>query len=212
MTQKSEKFEGIYLKPNNAPWTYSQTPEELSELIKNKIIFPPGEVLEIGCGEGHHAIFLAKAGFDVTAIDRSKNAIRFAKQNANEQKISVNFRMQEYHKIGSYQKKFDLIFDWRFLHEITNETKRDEYIHSIAKLLKPKGTYLSISFSGDSDFMGIGEIRKSPAGIEIYFSTLIGLKNLIGKYLQILDSKIINVPQKPSLNIKANYILAQNNP
>ncbi len=212
MNKKIEKFEDIYSKPNNAPWTYSQIPKELSELIKNEIISPLGKVLEIGCGEGHQAIFLAKSGFDVTAIDKSKNAIKFAKQNANEKKVSVNFRVQEYHQIGIYQEKFDFIFDWRFLHEITDETERDEYVHSIKRLLKPKGRYLSISFSGDSDFMGAGKIRKSPAGIEIYFSTLVGLRDLIGKYLQILDSKIITVSQKPNLNIKANYILAQNNP
>ena len=212
MEQKLEKFEDIYSAPKNAPWTYSKIPSELCDLIKNKTISPHGKVLEIGCGEGHHSIFLAKSGFDVTAIDRSKNAIKFAKQNANEQKVTVNFKTQEYHQIDSYEEKFDFIFDWRFLHEITDENEREEYVQSISKLLKPKGVYLSVSFSGDSNFMGEGKLRKSPAGIEIYFSTLVGLESLIDKYLQILDSKIITVPQKPNLEIKANYILAQKSP
>ena len=57
--------------------------------------------------------------------------------------------------------------------------------------------------------MGSGKLRKSPVGIDIYFSTLEESKDLIGKYLLILDSKIITVLQKPNLKIKANYILAQ---
>jgi len=209
MNQKSEKFESIYLRPNNAPWTYSQIPSEFSDLIKNGIISPPGKVLEIGCGEGHQAIFLAKSGFDVVAIDRSRNAINFAKQNASKQKINVDFRNQEYHQIDSYKEKFDFIFDWRFLHEITGEIERKKYVATISNLLKLKGKYLSVSFSGDSDFMGTGKLRKSPAGIEIYFSTLVDLQNLVNKYFEILDSKVIFVPQKPDLSIEANYILAQ---
>ncbi len=212
MDQKSEKFEDIYSKPNNAPWTYSQIPKELTDLIKSEVISPPGKILEIGCGEGHQAIFLAKEGFDVTAIDRSRNAIQFAKQNANEQRATVKFKVQEYHQLGSYKEKFDFIFDWRFLHEITNEAERSKYVHSISKLLKPKGVYLSISFNGDSDFMGTGKLRKSPAGIEIYFSALADLRKLVEEHLTVLDSKIITVPQKPNLNIKANYILAQKSP
>jgi cyclopropane fatty-acyl-phospholipid synthase-like methyltransferase len=209
MSLKLKKIEDIYSKPENAPWTYSEIPVEISNLIKNKIILPPGKVLEIGCGEGHQAIFLSKVGFNVTGIDRSENAIKFAKENAIKQNATANFKIEEYHQIESYKEKFDFVIDWRFLHEITEEDKREKYIHSVKKLLKPKGKYLSVSFSGDSDFMGTGTLRKSPAGIEIYFSTLNNLKKLIEKYLQILDSKIIMVPQKPNLSIKANYIFAQ---
>ena len=105
-------------------------------------------------------------------------------------------------------KDLILFFDWRFLHEICDESLREKYIQSITKLLIPEGIYLSVSFSGDSDFMGYGKLRTSPAGIEIYFSPLTDLKSLVGNYLQVLDSRIIIVPQKPDLKIKSNYILA----
>ena len=209
VNKKLKGFEDIYSKPHNAAWTYSQIPKDLSNLIKNKTIIPPGRVLEVGCGEGYSAIFLAKLGFEVTAIDRSKNAIKFAKQNAITQEVTATFKVQEYSLINSYKEKFDFIFDWRFLHEIIDENERDEYIRSVSKLLKPKGKYLSVAFSGNFNFMGSGKLRKSPVGIDIYFSTLEESKDLIGKYLLILDSKIITVLQKPNLKIKANYILAQ---
>ncbi len=209
MDPNLKKYQDIYSKPNSAPWTYSQIPEELTDLIKNKILSSPGKVLEIGCGEGHQSIFLAKEGFNVTAIDESKNAIKFAKQNAVNQKVKVKFKVQEYRQIESYKEKFDFIFDWRFLHQLTDEIERDEYLKHISNLLKPMGKYLSVAFSGDFEFMGVGKLRKSPVGIEIYFSTLRESEKLIKRHLKILDSKIITVPQKPNLNIKSNYILAQ---
>jgi ubiquinone/menaquinone biosynthesis C-methylase UbiE len=207
MENKIKKFEDIYSKPNKAPWTYSRIPKELKELISKKIIPPKGKILEIGCGEGHHALFLARKGFDVTAIDQSKNSIKFAKLNAKNAR--VNFKIQDYRKIKNCSERFNFIFDWRFLHEITDERERKNYIKFIIRLLKPKGKYLTVSFSGDSDFMGKGKLRISPAGIKIYFSKLAALKNLVSKRLRILDTKIISVPQKPNLKVRANYLLAE---
>jgi 2-polyprenyl-3-methyl-5-hydroxy-6-metoxy-1,4-benzoquinol methylase len=78
----------------------------------------------------------------------------FAQQNAIAQKVTVDFRTQEYHDIAAYKEHFDFIFDWRFLHEITDENQRDMYIKIIDTLLTPNGKYLSVAFSGDTDFMG----------------------------------------------------------
>ena len=51
-------------------------PAELCyELLK---LLPPGKdvkVLDIGCGEGKDAVFMAKQGYQVTAFDITKNGI-----------------------------------------------------------------------------------------------------------------------------------------
>jgi hypothetical protein len=57
--------------------------------------------------------------------------------------------------------------------------------------------------------MGTWTVRKSPAGIEIYFSTLKVLESLVTRHLHIIDSKHIIVPQKPNLQVQANYIFAE---
>jgi glyoxylase-like metal-dependent hydrolase (beta-lactamase superfamily II) len=76
-------------------------------------------------------------------------------------------------------------------------------------LLNPRGKYLSVAFSGDTDFMGTGTLRTSPAGINIYFSPLKASESLVAKYLYLLESKHIIVPQKPNLEAQANYIFAE---
>lgn len=203
------KFNDIYSQPNIAPWTFSKIPEEIKDLVDKKILGKNMSVLEIGCGEGHHAIFLSKNGLNVRAIDSSKNAIKFAKNNAKKERVKINFEEKEYAQLGEIKEKFDFIFDWRFLHEIIDENTRERYLKDIQSLLKPHAKYLSVSFSGDSNFMGRGKLRISPVGIKIYFARLTDLENLFKKYFHILESKHIQVPQKPNLEVEANYILCE---
>ncbi|MEU3272979.1 class I SAM-dependent methyltransferase [Saccharomonospora sp. NPDC006951] len=44
---------------------------------------PPGQALDVGCGEGGDAIWLARQGWRVTAIDISRTALRRAAATAN---------------------------------------------------------------------------------------------------------------------------------
>lgn len=203
--KKRDKFKEIYSKPNFAPWTFKKIPKEIKRI--EKIIPKNSKILEIGCGEGHHAIHLAKKGFNVTAIDFSKNAITFAKQKIRDNKIK--FIQKDFSEISKYKNKFNFIFDWRFLHEIKDKNQRKKYIKSVSNALKKDGQYLSVAFSGDSSFMGEGILRTSPVGIKIYFSTLKESCELIGQYLHIIESKHITIPQKPNLKILANYILSK---
>lgn len=209
MKTKKSDFETIYSKPLHAPWSFSQVPKEIQELFSKKHLKKGLHVLEVGCGEGHQAIFLAKQGLEVRAIDASKNAVQFAKENAKKECVNVDFIVSSYEELKFSGEQYDFIFDWRFLHEITSEEKREKYLQTIFDLLKLKGKYLSVSFTGDSNFMGSGKLRVSPAGIKIYFAELKNLKNQFERYFSILESKHITVPQKPDLKIKANYILAQ---
>jgi ubiquinone/menaquinone biosynthesis C-methylase UbiE len=202
-----KKFEDIYSHPEGAPWTFREIPNEIKNVLK--FLKKGNRVLEIGCGAGHQAIFLAKKGMKVKAIDSSINAINKAREEAKKNNINVEFKKGSFEKIKKEKEKYDFIFDWRFLHEITDEKKRDKYLNDVSNLLKPNGKYLSTSFSGDSNFMGRGKLRTSPVGIKIYFAKL---KNLIldfKNHFKVLEFKHIIVPQKPDLKIKANYILAQ---
>jgi tellurite methyltransferase len=74
-------------------------------------------VLDLGCGEGRHAIYLARRGFEVTAIDISKAAIRKLSRLADEAGIRVralHTDMREY----AFVELFDLIVAHGSLHLI----------------------------------------------------------------------------------------------
>lgn len=49
----------------------------------------PGRALDLACGAGRNALFLAKNGWDVVAIDGSAEAIRIAKQRAKRLGVAI---------------------------------------------------------------------------------------------------------------------------
>ncbi len=64
----------------------------LVDLILNNIKIKSGsKVLDLACGTGRHSIFFAKKGYDVTAIDLSKNLLSIARQAASEENLKIDF-------------------------------------------------------------------------------------------------------------------------
>ncbi|NIV43965.1 methyltransferase domain-containing protein, partial [Candidatus Bathyarchaeota archaeon] len=47
----------------------------------------PCEALDLCCGAGTNPVFLAKKGFDVTALDISDKAVEYAKEKASEANV-----------------------------------------------------------------------------------------------------------------------------
>ncbi|MFV0262282.1 MAG: class I SAM-dependent methyltransferase [Kluyvera sp.] len=69
----------------------------LSNGIPGKILvrfiegLAPGKVLELGCGRGDDAVWLAKQGWQVTAVDLSHRAIEYAAANAERAGVDITF-------------------------------------------------------------------------------------------------------------------------
>lgn len=56
-----------------------------------RVIPAGGRVLDVACGTGHHAIWLAQAGFRVEACDLSEDMLSLARQNASEAGVDIDF-------------------------------------------------------------------------------------------------------------------------
>ncbi|WGW12130.1 class I SAM-dependent methyltransferase [Saxibacter everestensis] len=61
-----------------ALWSGTPNPQLVSEISS----LPPGSALDVGCGEGADALWLARAGWTVTAVDISSVALGRARTNA----------------------------------------------------------------------------------------------------------------------------------
>jgi SAM-dependent methyltransferase len=70
-----------------AEYIYGTEPNEF--LAANVEAIPPGPVLEVGCGEGRNAVFLAGRGYDVTAVDQSAAGLRKAERLAAERGVQL---------------------------------------------------------------------------------------------------------------------------
>jgi 2-polyprenyl-3-methyl-5-hydroxy-6-metoxy-1,4-benzoquinol methylase len=202
-------FEAIYRVPGEAPWTLPEPHPLVVQLVAQHTI-PPGRVLEVGCGEGYHAIYLASQGFTVVAIDRSRKAIQYAQDHAREAKVAIEFLVMASQDLPSFDRQFDFVFDWRFFHEMTDEDERRAYIRNVAHLLVPGGKYLSVAFSGESNYWGAGTLRTAPnTHMVLYFARWEDLQRLCSPYFTVLERKTISVLDKPDCHVPAYCIFLE---
>ena len=69
----------------------------------------PGRALDLACGEGQNAIWLASLGWDVTGIDFSEVAIAKARSRAEREGIRVEFECADLRSYEPDPGVFDLV-------------------------------------------------------------------------------------------------------
>src|SRR5690242_9818505 len=70
-----------YASGESLPWDTGTPDPMLVELIESRAI-APGRTLEVGCGTGTNAIYLAQHGFEVMGVDIAPVAIERARARA----------------------------------------------------------------------------------------------------------------------------------
>jgi SAM-dependent methyltransferase len=70
-------------------YVYGTTPNEF--LVEKFVCIPKGKVLSLAEGEGRNAVFLAKQGYTVTAVDASLVGLNKGKKLAEENDVVVEF-------------------------------------------------------------------------------------------------------------------------
>lgn len=205
---KQTNINKIYetIHPESIPWNLTDPPEVLTHLVKEGII-TPCKTVDLGCGIGNYAIYLAKAGFDVTGIDISAEAIRLARENAQKKGVACNFIVGDLCRHWPDNTgNFGFAFDYEVLHHIYPRFRK-KYIENVSGYLKHGAFYLSVCFSvKDPHFGGVGKYRETPIGTVLYFSSENELKKLFLPVFIIIESKTIEVKGKTVSHI-ANYFL-----
>lgn len=77
----------------------------------------PGRALDVACGAGRHAIFLAERGWQVTAVDASGVGVGLAKREARERRVEVDWRVADLER-GEFtieRETYDLICVFYYL-------------------------------------------------------------------------------------------------
>jgi len=106
-----------------------------------------GKLLDIGCGEGRHAIAAAQMGFQVTAVDFEPRALQRARRFAGLQGMKgIKFRRADVFRLPFRDAAFDVALDYGCLH---HQRKSDwpAYRASVLRVLKPQGFYVLSVFS-----------------------------------------------------------------
>lgn len=139
-------------------WDYKQPSQELLCFIAAGLIPLNGNCLDMGCGAGNEAVFLAQLGYSVTGIDFSANAIEIAKERAKTKNANVTWLKGMVTDTGLPGNSFDFINDRACFHHVV-ENERKQYANEVYRLLKPCGRLL-IRGSRDGNRQGFLEVNE----------------------------------------------------
>ena len=106
-----------------------------------------GRVLDLGCGTGANAIFLAQRGLHVWGLDASPIALDRARARAARQRVStVWFNLGDARHLANLGEQFDTVLDCGLWHTLS-DSDRAEVLAGVRAVLRPDGVYVLMCFS-----------------------------------------------------------------
>lgn len=109
----------------------------LSRLISLKPPRPGMKILDIGCGEGKDAVYMAKRGYTVTAFDLTESGIAKTKRLAEKEGVRVKAYVDDINTFET-DERFDIVYSSGTLQYLF-EDKIDEFFRKIEKITNPHG-------------------------------------------------------------------------
>lgn len=136
-----ERFTGDYAAPR-APWDIGRPQRafvEAGDQIR-------GRVIDIGCGTGDLALWLAGRGCTVTGVDFLDTPLEAARKKAGEHGVSVNFLQMDALAVGEIPERFDAATDCGLFHTF-DDAGRSAYVAALARLLEPGSRVFLLCFA-----------------------------------------------------------------
>jgi SAM-dependent methyltransferase len=109
--------------------------QQLVELVENGRI-PPCRAIDLGCGTGRNALFLAQHGFEVTGVDFASSAIAKANQKAETSDLKVEFLVDDLMNLQNINGSFDFLVDAGVL-DALHYKLRNLYVDNVLTLAHP---------------------------------------------------------------------------
>jgi SAM-dependent methyltransferase len=124
--------------------SYLQMQATLLNLLAEPFAPKSGRALELGCGAGNTALWLAERGFEACGMDLVPTAIEWARENAARRNLQADFRVGDVTELDCYATtSFDLVVDGNVLHCIIGAQRRAQHMQHVFRVLKPAGAFLT---------------------------------------------------------------------
>jgi ubiquinone/menaquinone biosynthesis C-methylase UbiE len=135
-------FESAY--QGKPPWDIGRPQKEYIGLEQAGEIVE--SVLDVGCGTGENALYLAAQGHEVWGIDFTPVAIRKAQEKAAQRHLTATFRVLNVFELHTLERTFDTVIDSGFFHVLSDE-ERPLFVDNLAAVIRRGGTYFMLSLS-----------------------------------------------------------------
>ena len=137
-----KRWDSAYRNKRRPPWDKGRPSTELRKLVEEGVL-RPGRAVELGCGTGTNAVYLASHGFDVTAIDIAPTALNRAREKAGKAEMKVHWVLADVLAIPELGT-FDFIFDRGCYHGV-RRTGVARYVETLRRLSRPGTRFLVLA-------------------------------------------------------------------
>jgi len=183
-------------RSNNVGWEGDEATEVIKSAFKEGIIKSGDGVLDIGCGFGRNANWLAKMGAEVTAVNINDDEIRQAKLKAQEAQVSVNYIHADATSLPFPNNSFEIALDLGCSHMIPSKKDQRKAMRQTARILKPGGYLIYFGFSKNHPSY-LKNKRKSQ------FRSIEDIQDVYGEKFEILSHE--ETRWKPKSTEHANF-------
>jgi SAM-dependent methyltransferase len=146
-----------YASGEPLPWDTGAPEPMLVEMIESGAI-AQGPTLEVGCGTGTNAIYLAQRGFDVVGVDISPLAVERARSKAHGR---CRFEAVDFLSDLPPGGPFQFVFDRGCFHSFDDDHERARFAEQVAAALGAGGIWLSLIGSTEGAPRDTGPPRRS---------------------------------------------------
>ncbi|TVS09585.1 MAG: class I SAM-dependent methyltransferase [Planctomycetaceae bacterium] len=142
-----ERWDSAYREGRRPGWDIGRPASQLVEAVESGAL-RPGRIIELGCGLGSDAIYLAQQGFDVTAIDIAATALARAREKAEAAGLRIRWVLADVVRPPNLPP-FDYVYDRGCYHGLRRQHAAG-YVEVLARLSQP-GTRILILAGSDKD-------------------------------------------------------------
>ena len=164
-------------------FVYGTQPNDFLHSVTD--VLPKGKVLSLGEGEGRNAVYLAKLGYEVTALDYAETGLEKAMKFAREQGVSIKTIVADLSTYDFPENEYDVIL--LFFCHLPEEVRKKVFNH-VGKALKDKGVFVMEVFAKEQLQYQTG----GPKSLELLVSLDEVRTNVTG-----LDFKILQHIERP---------------
>jgi SAM-dependent methyltransferase len=132
----------------------AQLQKDASEFVVEIVSgLPGGTALDLACGRGRNAVWLAQRGYDVTAVDVSAVAVSHAREHAAEAGVTIDFQVADLTTWDPGGRSWDLVLlSYLQLPEVSRRR-----VHAMAATaVAPDGWLLLVAHHRDNLEHGVG--------------------------------------------------------
>lgn len=122
------------------PWFSPRPDPWLVAAVRERWWRRGGRILDIGCGAGTNALFLARRGFGAMGVDLADGAIAAARERARRAHLTVDFRVEDALRLPFPDASLDGASDFGCFHTLPPALRRD-YAREVARVVRPGGAF-----------------------------------------------------------------------